>query len=328
MSDNTTNKNVRDDEIDLLDLFRRMGNGIAKMSRAIGNAILATIVFMLKKWIPLTISVILGIAAAYILKFTAPSFYTSDLVLRSNAVGAADVIEYVNRLNTYSKEKNTLALSQALGMQADQLKNINNIKAHWIIDLGRDGIPDRVDLRDRHDVYDTVNLRMTDRLDIRVNIKEPQELNRLKDGLLSYIRSDSLFQQRNRLRIRQNTEMLARISYDIEQLDSLQQVKYFEETRARTPQGGGQMIFLQEQNTQLVYPDIHSLYTNKQRYETENEIYRDVVTILSDFSIPAMRVNGGGFYAIRTVPIAFGLMLLILILIANRKKLEEIYTKY
>jgi hypothetical protein len=118
------------------------------------------------------------------------------------------------------------------------------------------------------------------------------------------------------------------MDYDILQLDSLQKVKYFEETRAMQPKGGGQMIFLQQQTTQLIIDDIYNLYTKKQLLEAERDLYNGLVTILSDFSIPALRVNGGGYYAIRTVPIFFFLALLILIILANRRKLGEVYKKY
>ena len=126
----------------------------------------------------------------------------------------------------------------------------------------------------------------------------------------------------------QDRELLARYSYDIEQLDSLQKVKYFEETRNRQPQSGGQMIFLQEQRTQLVYPDIHSLTRSKQNIDSEIELYDDIVTVLSDFSILARRDNGGLYYGKKFIPIFFFGTLLILILIHNRKKIKEIFEKY
>ena len=328
MSETNNTKNVREDEIDLLDLFKRMGRSIGKMGRAIGKALLISIVFLLRNWLPLGLSVVLGVGISYLLKFASPSFYTSDLVLRTNAIPTADLISYVNRLHTYCKEGNTEALKVAISIPDNQIKNINDITALWIIDLNKDGIPDEVDLKGTHNVYDTLNIRMTDRFNIRVRINSPQELINLQSGIIGYINSDSLFQQRNRLRIRQNEELLTRLGYDIEQLDSLQKVKYFEETRNRQPQNGGQMIFLQEQKTQLVYSDIYALYTRKQFLETEKEIYSDIVTILSDFSIPALRVNGGGYYAVRVVPFLFFLTLLAVILIANRKKLTEVYHKY
>jgi hypothetical protein len=137
-----------------------------------------------------------------------------------------------------------------------------------------------------------------------------------------------LFQQRNRVRLKQNLELLSRLNKDITQLDSLQKVKYFEETRNRQPLNGGQMVFLQEQNTQLIYADIYSLYSRKQIIESEGDLYHGIVTVLSDFSLPAKRYNGTAFYALKIIPVLFSFTLLILILLANRKKLIEVYNKY
>ena len=329
MSETTTNRNPKDDEIDLLDLFKRMGRSLAKMFRAIGRGILISIVFLFRNWLPLTISVILGVGAAYLLKVATPPSYSSDLVLRTNAATTSELISYVNRLHTFCLERNYPALSDAISVKDNQqLKNISDISAFWVIDKNRDGVPDKVDYANKHNIYDTLNIRMQDRLDIRVKIKVPQELISVKNGLINYINKDSLFQQRNRVRLRQNKELLTRLDYDIIQLDSLQKVKYFEETRNMQPKNGGQMIFLQEHITQLVYADIYQLYSRKQALESERDLYNNITTTLSEFSIPAKRVNGGSYYAVRIVPIFFGLTLLIQIILANKKKLREVYKTY
>jgi hypothetical protein len=108
----------------------------------------------------------------------------------------------------------------------------------------------------------------------------------------------------------------------------LQKVKYFEETRSRLPGGGGQMIFLQEQKTQLIYNDTYNLYARKQKLEADRDLYKEIVTVLSEFSIPAKRENGSMYYAMRIVPAFFLITLLALIIIANIKRLKEVYNKY
>jgi hypothetical protein len=169
---------------------------------------------------------------------------------------------------------------------------------------------------------------MQDRFDIRVKINSPQDLNLVRDGIIWFIESDSLYQQRNRVRLSQNHDLLTRLNYDILQLDSLQKVKYFEETRNMKPNNGGQIVFLQEQKTQLVYGDIYSLYTKKQYLESERDLYKGVVTVLSDFSLPTRRDNGAMYYGKQVIPAVFLITLLILIILSNRKKLEEVYKKY
>src|SRR5665647_1630953 len=101
MSENLTNKNVRDDEIDLLDLFRRMGRTLNRWGKALGRAFLITIVFLFKRWLPLGLSIILGIAASYLLKTTSESYYSSDMTLRSNAAPTSEIISDINRLHTF-----------------------------------------------------------------------------------------------------------------------------------------------------------------------------------------------------------------------------------
>jgi hypothetical protein len=85
---------------------------------------------------------------------------------------------------------------------------------------------------------------------------------------------------------------------------------------------------MQEQNTQLLYNDIYTLYYRKQSLESERDIYNGIVTLLSDFSQPTSRINGLWYYAKDYVPVILIITLLILILLANRDRLKEIYKKY
>jgi hypothetical protein len=341
MSENTSsNKNVRDDEIDLLDLFRRLGRALSHLGGALGRALMISIVFIVRRWLPLGLSIAAGIGVSYLMKSASESFYTSDMVFRNNLAlmdkktlidnsgTTAEIISKINKLHNFCLESNLPALSEALSMKPESAKNISDISAYWMIDQSRDGIPDYVDYRGNHNAADTVNIRMQDRLAIRAKINSPQDLSLVRDGIIRFVSSDSLFQQRNRLRIKQNQDLLGRISYDILQLDSLQKVKYFEETRNIKPSNGGQIVFMQEQKTQLVYGDIYALYTRKQLLESERDLYKGVITILSDFSLPARRDNGGLYYGKYVIPAFFVITLLLLIILANRQKLDEIFKKY
>ena len=336
----TPDKKVKDDEIDLLDLFSRIAATLTRWTNCVVRAFLISVVFMLRRWLPLGLSLAAGIGLSYIFKSTSPSFYTSDMVFRNNLVlmdkikvrdvsgTTAELISKINKLNTLNSENNLLALSNALSMRPESVKNFSEINAFWIIDQSKDGIPDFVDYKGNHSASDTINIRMQDRLDIRVKINSPQDLNLLRDGIIKYIETDSLFQQRNKVRLRQNQELLKRLDFDILQLDSLQKVKYFEETRNIKPISGGQIVFMQEQKTQLVYPDIYSLYSRKQQLETERDLYKGTVTVLSDFSFPSKRDNGASYYGKYLIPLFFFLSLFILIVLANRKRLEDIFKKY
>ncbi len=119
-----------------------------------------------------------------------------------------------------------------------------------------------------------------------------------------------------------------RVKTDIKELDSLQKIKYFEETKNIKPVKEGQIVFMQDQKTQLLYPDIQSLYARKQLLETESILYPGVVTLLGDFSSPALQNIGMRYYSRLVLPVFFAATLFVLIIMANRKKLLEVFKKY
>jgi hypothetical protein len=305
-----------------------MGRALYRLLTALGKVFLVSFIFLLRRWLPLTLSVLAGLGISILMWKTTESFYTADLILKVNIEPTDEVIAHVNRLQTYRLEEKTDRLTGAIGLTPAQSDNIREIRAFWIIDNGHDDIPDYTDYDGNHDVYDTVNVRMDDRLDIRVRIIQPQELSNVRDGILNFINSNPLFQQRNQLRLRQNTELLARIETDISQLDSLQRFKYFEESRNLLPKSGGQRVFLQEQKTQLLHGEIYTLYNKKQALEMECALYTEIVTVISEFTVPVERDNGGLYYTRRIVPYFFIITLLILIFSANRKNLREIFDRY
>lgn len=327
MPENNFN-NQGNEEIDLLDLFKRMGRSINRFFNSIGRGFLASIVFLFKNWLPLTLSLAAGIGISVLLKSAFPPIFSGDMVLKTNVAAPAEMISFVNKLHVYCEEKNTGLLTSSLSLQPEVAGEIIDIRAYWVIDRNSDGIPDYVDYRNQHSAYDTIDVKMKDRLDIRINARTPMELISVKSGILKFINSDSLFRLRNNVRLQQNQELLTRLSYDIKQLDSLQKVKYFEETRNRIPKTGGQIVFLQEQKTQLVYSDIYELYSRKQSLDEQQLIYKDIVTLISDITVPFKPVNRTLYYGEVVIPLFFIITLIILILIRNRAALKGIYNRF
>jgi len=328
MPKNSSSEEMHDDEIDLLDLFRRFGKSIIKLFAAIGNFLLVCIFFLIKNLGLLILSIFIGVALSFLIKWTMKPVYSSEITFRTNAVTNAEMIPYINKLNQLLKEKNQPVLASSLSLPEQTTRKIKDIEAFWIVDRNNDSIPDFVDYKNKHNVYDSINVRMKDRFVIRASVYDPKELSLIRKGIVSYVETNPFFQEKNILRLRQIDEMLVRLNYDIKQLDSLQKVKYFEETRNRQPGKDGQIVFLQEQKTQLIYGDIYNLYRLKLSYDREKELYPDILTILSDFFQPLKRTNGGVYYGGTIIPVCFGLMLFYLVLHRNRKKLREIYRKY
>jgi len=319
---------IRDDEVDLLDLFRRIGKTLSKWFRATGKGLLVSIIFLMRNFITLLLSLILGVFISYVIKWSTKPEYVTEITLRSNTVPNAEMISHINRLKLLLKEKNYAGVASSLSITQEEADRLNDIQAFWVIDRNFDSIPDFTDYRNSHNVYDSINVRMKDRFVIRVEFSDPQDIPQMKDWLISYVNNNPVFRQQNDFRLKMTDELLVRLNYDIKQLDSLQKVKYFEETRYMQPEKGGQMIFLQEHATQLVYGDIYALYKRKQELDEEKNLHSEILTVISDFYQPVKRNNGGAYYGKTVIPFCFGLTLIYLILLRNRRKLREVYRRY
>lgn len=328
MSENHELNIKKDDEIDLIDLFSRLGKSVSKSFNTLGRGIIHIFFFLLRNWLWLTCSILLGSGISYIMKISSEKFYTSELTFRSNTIPNVEMISFINRLHTFCEEENYSELASALSLSLEKVKCIRDIEAFWIIDLGKDNIPDYVDFHWKHKVTDTLNIRLQDRFVIRIKTTIPQELSVLRDGIISYIQNNKLYVDQNTLRIMQIDALLARVDYEVKQLDSLQKVKYFEESRRLMPKEGGQMIFLQDYQTQLLHNDISELIRQKQDLERIKAIYPDIITILSDFTPPLKPDNGMLYYGKVVIPIIFFLAIILILLIVNRNRLSEAYKKY
>ena len=276
----------------------------------------------------LGISIFIGIAASYILNLSTKNFYSSDIILRSNTISNADMISYINKLHTLCAEKNYAELASSLSLPQEEVRYIKDIQAFWYIDLGSDQIPDYVDFTGKHNVLDTINVRMSNRFLIRVKTSIPSNLSGIREGIFSYINKNQFFRDQNELRLKQTDALMARIDYEVHLLDSLQKVKYFEESRRLMPKEGGQMIFLQDYKTQLLHEDINKLIIQRQEIELDRIIYSELITLLSDFTPPIKPKNGTLYYGKIFIPLIFCISIILIILIRNRTKLAEAYRKY
>ena len=318
----------KNDEIDLFELFRITGKAISGFFLAIYRVIIIMIVFLFRRWFPIGICILIGIGLSFVAKKTLTPVYESEMTIKSNSVPNADMLNFINRLHSYSLSRNAGALSASLSIPVEKAKEIRDIEAFWVIDRNNDNIPDYVDYKNNYDVYDTVNLRMPDRIVVRTRFTSLDDLSAVSKGLISFINSNNLFRQQNDLRLSHLNEMLVRINYDIQQLDSLQKVKYFEETRSRLPDKSSQMIFLQPQNTQLLYEDIYSLYNRKQDLDEEKDLFPDIITVISDLTIPAKPFTGLRYYGSIIIPVIFILTIILLVIIEYRRRIKDYFSKY
>jgi hypothetical protein len=104
MTDNI-NTNRSSGEIDLIDIFSKIGNWINKLFKALIKATLTTIAFLYHNILIVTLSIVIGFVASYILKHAEKPLYKSEITFRNNSISNADMISHFNQLGDLVCEK-------------------------------------------------------------------------------------------------------------------------------------------------------------------------------------------------------------------------------
>jgi len=291
------NKINQNQEIDLLELFSRMGKGIKNVFLGLFRAIVFLIIFGVKHIHYLLLFAIAGGAIGWLIYSNTPRFYSSNLIAQPNGISATDMIQYINDLHKLCERKNIAALANDLQMQDTTAKKIKDIQAFFIIDANKDGIGDYVDYKNTYNPKDTTQQRLEDRIHVSVEVFDNTAFDNVRNGLFRYMRKNPYIIQLNEIRKDELKELIAQTDKEILKLDSLQNTEYFS-GRARTPVRESQLMFLAQQEPQMYYKDIMTLVRQKQHYKKELELATDAFTVIKDFTSLAVAENPRNRYII------------------------------
>jgi hypothetical protein len=166
-------------------------------------------------------------------------------------------------------------------MNDEQAATIRSIKAHYGIDVNKDGRPDFVDFKDAYNPRDTTQYRVPSYVYVRVSVYDESLLPALRKGLFQYINNNAYIQELFSIDRQQKAELLAEIDREIGKIDSLQHVRIRKEAKTEN----GQLVFFgNEPEVKLFYPDILRLYDQKQSLEKSIKISDEIIVVVQDFT--------------------------------------------
>ena len=304
---------IPDEDLDIFGFLKKILNALVNTLVAITKGVIRFIVYILRKWILFGIVGLIGVLISFGVIMIIGDSYYSELIIRTNAIPVTEFKSEIDMLSGQFKDKAYDQLEQELGLTELEVRTIRSLNAYWVIDLRKDWLADYIDYNNNFNILDTLNGRMTDRIAIRIKSRTPGDYKFVRDAILGFISKNEYFINQNNLRLEQIRKMVTRVDHDIEQLDSLQKVKYFEESRGFSKNSSGQVVFLQEHQTQLIFEEIYELYTKREAYERELTLFPEICTVLKDFNPASQSLTGTIYYSIRIVPaimiLAFLLML-------------------
>lgn len=309
-------------EIDLLELFNRLGRGIKNLFLGITKVILFLVVFAIKKVHFLAVFALAGGVIGIMFYSSTQRYYSSNLVAQPNGITSTDMINYINDLHDLCLKKNTPGLAYSLEMEDSVAAKIKNIQSFFIIDINNDEIGDYVDFKQIVNLKDTTQKRLEDRIYVTVEVYDNRVFEHVRNGLLRYMGKNPYIIKLNEIRKNELNELSNQTDYEISKLDSLQQVEYFGKD-SRLPISQSEMMFISEKEQRMYYRDILNLLQKKQEYQKELLLATDAFTVIKDFTNLAVAENPRGNYIFRFSVIFLLIGYIFLLGLKYRKQISD-----
>jgi uncharacterized protein YneF (UPF0154 family) len=298
-------KETKVEEIDLLELFQRIGKSIRKGINWIINLAYQFFLLILRKSIWIGVSMIIGISVGISLFFVTQRFYASEMVARANVTENNFVVNAINQLNDLCIDGNYSALAKYLETNELNASKIKSIKAGYGIDINADGITDYVDYENKVNPKDTNIRRLSKLFYVRVEVYDETGFATITEGTKKYIWKNPFIAENNTVRKQQAMDMINSYNLEIRKLDSLQKSYYFTQLTQRA--GNGQMMFLNEKEVKLFHRDMIALVSEKQSIEKALLVDPDPITIVQDFT-PLSRTENPWTKYVKKWGLAFALL--------------------
>lgn len=297
--DNDKNlKTNASDEIDLLELFGKMWRGIKNGISWCGNLAKDFFLLLIRKSLWIAGFGIVGVIVGIIFFSTSPRYYSSEMTAISNALDNNYIISSINLLNDLFRDKNYEIASNYLEIPIREAEKIRSIAAYYGIDVNKDGVVDYVDYNGTYNPKDTSVKRSSSFFFIKLEVYSENIFVPARDGLKKYIYKNNYILENNRIRIAQSENMISSINQEIQKLDSLQKIEYFEVPRTQKA-STSQMVILNEKEIKLYHEQILGLEREKLKIQRDIAINKDPITVVQDFTPLSRAENPASKYIIK-----------------------------
>lgn len=250
----TENKNTPQ-EIDLIELFSRMGNGISnlftKFFNLIGKILYWIFIsgkeclkFSLKNFHILLAFALLGIVVGKFQVKRSVPYYRTNATIQTFTVSSSNLIEYTNTLSAVSETQDSIALSQMLNISVSEAASIKRIDAYWLIDKNRDGVADEVDYENKFEP-DTINAaeKINNRFLVQLLIYHPEYIETIQNKFEAFLYTYPRLEQITSVKRRNLESEIKRINSELTLLDSLKYYEYFLKDKERLEKNIGVIPF-------------------------------------------------------------------------------------
>ncbi|HAM99298.1 MAG TPA: hypothetical protein DCQ26_11890 [Marinilabiliales bacterium] len=295
-------------EIDLIELFNKIGKWIGNQIKWFFNLFVAIFYFFLRNTLWFFLFIIIGIIAAIVFHKVARLYYHTELVGYSHTISNIEVIQSINNWNF-----STI-------FTEDEMNNVKDIGATYLLDINKDGIWDRVEDIDDMEKMDTniMKQRTYGNFCIQIEVYDTLLIPRIKESVMNYLSNNQRVLERNEIRLRQMEQLIPKLQKEIIELDSLKKAEYFSNNKP-TVAKMGEMLLIGEKETKLYHKDVLELIGQQQKIERDLFLNKDPFEIILDFSVPTKEENSLFYLTTRFVGISLIIGFFIILFFDQRK---------
>lgn len=246
-----TDKKENPQEIDLIELFSRMGDGISNLFKKLFNLIgkiiywlfiaaKESLKFGLKNSPILILFALIGLVIGKYSVNNSEPYFRTNATIQTFTVSSANLIEFTNSLTPITETRDSLALADVLNISPNQAASIKSIKAYWLIDKNQDGVADEVDYENSFEP-DTINNweKINNRFLVQLLTCNPDDIPTIQEKFNGYLHTYPRLEQMTAVKRRNLTSEIKRINNEIEVLDSLKYYEYFIKDKEKMKQNYG-----------------------------------------------------------------------------------------
>ena len=233
---------------------------------------------------------------------------------------AQTVKEVSRQLENSLPSHNLISLATKLSLPDSVANNIAEISSFYVIDYLRDSVADKIDFENNHSLSDTMNVKMRDRVYLRLKTKNIAQVPQVQAALLNYFNNNKVLKSQFENKKNEFIQQIKICDSELVRIDSLAKVSYFKENEKQLSFDNNKLL-LGEQHKQLFYGELLRLQEIKSAAQNKLSSFNQPIELPASFVLNSTPLNGRLKYGVYSIFIGYVLGLLISVFIENYKKL-------
>lgn len=313
-------------EINLIGLLQILFNGIKWLFIKIFQTLGEMIRLIYRHKILTIVIAILSVLIGYYLGRPSNREYKVEGIAIINGASAQTVKEIAKKLEWANYFWENTSISYKVLLPDSITYNFFRFESFYVVDYQKDNTADVVDFNGSHSWKDTLNVRMPNHLYFTFRTKNIAMLPEFEFAFAHFFNRDPLLKKEFEYKKRTLEEKIEMTNKEINRLDSLADVMYFNESGVSTLHLTDKAVTLGEKK-QLLFPEIRSLYDYRSKLESEYASFTAPVVLPAGFNVFPIPYYDRWVWWLITCSIGFVAIIILSLLIEYRKRIFKYLSK-